>query len=429
MIAEKEKQAVASPAARSPAPGVNSTGQPPSGAKSSTAAMHVAVLTAGRDKPYALGLAAALKEQGVVQDFIGSDDVNAPELHGTPLVNFLNLRGGQSAAAGPVQKVTRVLAYYWRLLAYAATARPKVFHILWHNKFDFLDRTLVMGFYKLLGKRLIFTAHNVNAGKRDGCDTVWNRISLKSQYRLSDQIFVHTEMMKRELQQEFGVPAGKVTVIPFGINNTLPNTRLTKTEARARLGLGPDDKTVLFFGNIAPYKGLEYLTAAFAKLVKRDRSYRLVIAGRPKGCEEYWAGTRDEMERAGVRDRVIEKIEFIPDEAVEVYFKAADLLVLPYTLIFQSGVMFLGYSYGLPVLAADVGSLKEEIVVGRTGLVCRAKDSEALAQSIENYFGSDLYRELEQRRPEIRAFANERYSWTRVGEITKAVYARLLEKA
>lgn len=429
MIAEKENQTMESPAARSPVPGVNSTSRQPSRTNPSPAAMRVAVLTAGRDKPYALGLAAALKEQGVAQDFIGSDAVDSPELHGTPLVNFLNLRGDQTLEAGALQKVIRVMAYYWRLLAYAATARPKIFHILWHNKFDFLDRTLVMGFYKLLGKRLIFTAHNVNAGKRDGCDTVWNRISLKSQYRLSDQIFVHTEMMKLELQKEFRVPASKVTVIPFGINNTLPNTNLTKSEARARLGLGPEDKTVLFFGNIAPYKGLEYLTAAFTKLVGRDRGYRLVIAGRPKGCEDYWAGIRDGMERAGVRDCVVEKIEFIPDEEVEVYFKAADLLVLPYTLIFQSGVLFLGYSYGLPVLVADVGSLKEEIVVGRTGLVCRAKDSEALAQSIETYFGSDLYRELEQRRPEIRAFANERYSWTRVGEITKAVYARLLEKA
>lgn len=421
MIANQETPAPAAPPAH-----VSAVRSPV--AALPAAALHVAVLTAGRDKPYALGLAAALKEQGIMHDFIGSDAVDGPELHGTPLINFLNLRGDQSVEAGWVRKVTRIIAYYWRLLAYAVTARPKLFHILWHNKFDFLDRTLVMGFYKLLGKRLIFTAHNVNAGKRDGCDTIWNRISLKSQYRLADQIFVHTELMKRELQREFAVPETRITVIPFGINNTLPNTGLTKAEARKRLGLGREDKTVLFFGNIAPYKGVEYLAAAFAKLAAHDRSYRLVIAGRPKGCEEYWAGIRDEMERAGIRDRVIEKIEYVPDAEVEVYFKAADLLVLPYTLIFQSGVLFLGYSFGLPVLATDVGSLKEEIVEGRTGLVCPARDADALARTIGEYFGSSLYRELEQRRPEIRAFANERYSWTRVGEITKSVYARLLER-
>lgn len=395
------------------------------GTRKAAANLHVALLTAGRDKPYALGLAAALKEQGITQDFIGSDGVNGPELHGTPLINFLNLRGDQSAGAGAWSKVIRVLAYYWRLLAYAVTARPRIFHILWHNKFDFLDRTVVMGVYKLLGRRLIFTAHNVNAGKRDGCDTLWNRVSLKCQYRLSDHIFVHTEMMKQELQKEFRVPAGKVTVIPFGINNTLPNTKLTRSEAREKLDLGPEDQTILFFGNITPYKGLEYLTAAFASLAKRSGKYRLIIAGRPKDNEEYWAQIQAGLDRAGVRERVIERIEFIPDEAVEVYFKAADLLVLPYTLIFQSGVLFLGYSFGLPVLVADVGSLKDEIVPGRTGLVCRAKDAEALAQSVEDYFRSDMYRELEQRRPAIRAFANERYSWTRVGDLTRQVYERL----
>ena len=43
---------------------------------------------------------------------------------------------------------------------------------------------------------------------------------------------------------------------------------------------------MLFFGNIAPYKGLEYLVAAFAQLLKRDRNYRLLIVGKPKGIEE-----------------------------------------------------------------------------------------------------------------------------------------------
>lgn len=366
-------------------------------------------------------------EQGIVTDFIGSDDVDAPELHGTPLVNFLNLRGDQSVKAGLFQKMFRVVTYYGRLLAYAVTARPRIFHILWHNKFEFLDRTVVMGLYKLLGKRLVFTAHNVNAGKRDGCDTIWNRLSLRTQYRFADHILVHTDLMKRELLTEFAVPESKVSVIPFGINNTLPNSALTRTQAREKLGLQPGDKTLLFFGNIAPYKGVEYLTAALARLLPQDGSYRLIIAGRPKGSEAYWAGIHAELERAGICDRVVEKIEFIPDADVEIYFKAADLLVLPYTLIFQSGVLFLGYSFGLPVLAADVGALKEEIVIGQTGLVCRPRNPEHLAETICTYFCSDMYRELEARRPEIRKFANDRYSWTKVGQITKSVYARLLE--
>src|SRR5204863_6693643 len=115
--------------------------------------------------------------QGIVSDIIGSDEVDAPELHNTPLVHFLNLRGDTSSSANIWKKARRVLVYYLRLLGYAMRARPKIFHLLWHNKFLVFDRTVVMGFYRLLGKRLVLTAHNVNVGKRDGNDSVWNRTS------------------------------------------------------------------------------------------------------------------------------------------------------------------------------------------------------------------------------------------------------------
>ena len=117
---------------------------------------------------------------------------------------------------------------------------------------------------------------------------------------------------------------------------------------------------------------------------------------------------------------MIERIEYVPDADTEIYFKAADVLVLPYVHIFQSGVLFLGYNFGLPVIASDVGSLREDIVEGKTGFVCKPRDPVDLAKSIETYFSSELYRHLDARRQEIRDFANERYSWTRVGEITRA---------
>jgi len=386
----------------------------------------VSLLTGCRDKPYALGLVTALAAAGVQVDFIGSNELDSSELRANPQINFLNLRGDQSDDAGLLQKMARILIYYFQLIVYAAGARPKIFHVLWNNKFELFDRTVLMLYYKLLGKKTILTAHNVNAGKRDANDSWLNRATLKIQYLLCDHIFVHTKKMKCELLAEYGVPEKKVSVIPLGINHTVPNTALTGTEARRRLGIGARDKAILFFGQIAPYKGLEFLVAAFDELAKKDSSHRLIIVGRPKGPKSYWDEIKETMARGDARGRIIQKIEFVPDAETELYFKAADVLVLPYIRVFQSGVLFLGYSFGLPVIAADVGSLKEEIFEGKTGFVFEAKSATALTQAIQNYFESDLYRELNVRRREIQDFANDRYSWSKVAAITTAVYSKLL---
>ncbi len=390
--------------------------------------LKVSVLTGGADKPYALGLAGSLASQGIVLDFIGSDEIDGPQLHDTPKVNFLNLRGDQRSAVGRLAKARRVLKYYAMLVRYAAAAKPGLFHILWNNKFELFDRTLLMLYYKMLGKKIVFTAHNVNAGKRDSNDSLANRLSLRIQYSLADHIFVHTPKMKQELGADFGVPESKVTVIPFGINNTLPNSELTIADAKRQMGINPSRKTLLFFGNIAPYKGLNFLIAALEEVTKSGGDFQLIIAGRPKGCEPYWKQMQQAMDQSGVRNRILEKIEYIPDEQVELYFKAADVLILPYSHVFQSGVLFVGYSFGLPAIAADVGSLRDEIIEGKTGFICRPRDSTDLARVIEAYFASDLFRELDNRRQEIRDYANERYSWEKVGELTKQVYARLLNR-
>lgn len=390
-----------------------------------TLGSRVAVLTGGGDRPYALGLASSLIAQGVAFDFIGSDDLEAQQLCESRLVRFLNLRGDQRPDASTARRVTRVLVYYARLLWYASTTDAKVFHILWHNKLEILDRTAVLVFYRLLGKRIVFTAHNVNIGKRDGRDSWINRLTLRVQYRLVDHIFVHTDRMKRELQDEFGVPDQKVSVIPFGINDTVPNTSLTCGEARNQLGLEPGHKAVLFFGNIAPYKGLEYLVEAMALLARTAPDYRLIIVGRPKGPASYWQGIQRRIAAPELRSCVIERIEYVPDSATELYFKAADVLALPYTHVFQSGVLLLSYSFGLPVIASDVGSLSEDIVEARTGFVCASCDATSLARTIERYFSSDLYTQLGTRRAAIREFASERHSWAKVGAILVGVYTDL----
>jgi glycosyltransferase involved in cell wall biosynthesis len=387
----------------------------------------IALLTGGGDRPYAFGLTSALLSKGARLDLIGGDDLTPGDFGGAGNLTVLSFRKEPRPDAGALSKVSGILLYYGRLVRYALTAKPTVFHILWNNKFDTVDRVLLMLYYRLLGKKIVLTAHNVNAGERDATDTPLNRATLKAQYHLAHHIFVHTDKMKSELVDGFGIRRTAISVIPFGINNAVPHTALTPAEARNRLGIAVGEKTILFFGNIAPYKGLEYLVTAFRQVAVAGSQYRLIVAGRPKkGFETYWntikATIGDECERG----RIILRIEYIPDEETELYFKAADVLALPYSSIFQSGVLFLGYSFGLPVLAADVGSLKDDIIEGKTGFVFTARDSVDLARAIDAYFASDLFRGLDERRRAIREYANARYSWEAVADATRQVYAALL---
>jgi hypothetical protein len=83
---------------------------------------------------------------------ISSDELDATVFHGNSSVSFLNLRGDQEPASF-ARKALRVLVYYARLMHYAATAKPKIFNILWNSKVEYFDRTFLMCFYKSWGRR------------------------------------------------------------------------------------------------------------------------------------------------------------------------------------------------------------------------------------------------------------------------------------
>src|SRR5207245_9921823 len=101
-------------------------------------------------------------------------------------------------------------------------------YVIGNYKHELFNRTSLKLYYKILGKKIALTAYNVNEGSRNSTyDTLVNRLSLRVQYRLADHIFVHTEKMKSELCAEFGVREPAVTVIPYGVDKAVQDTRLT----------------------------------------------------------------------------------------------------------------------------------------------------------------------------------------------------------
>jgi D-inositol-3-phosphate glycosyltransferase len=389
----------------------------------------VALLTGCQDRHYAFGVATALANDGVFVDVIGSDEIDSPEFHTSEHLRFLNFRHGLRSNAGLPHKLAKLVGYYSRLLVYVSRSSPRILHILWNHKLKYFDRTILMLYYKLLRKKVVLTAHNVNQARRDATDSWLNRVTLKIQYRLCDHILVHTDKMRNELRQDFGVAAAAITVIPYPVNNALPDTDLTPGQAKQRLGLGEGDRTILFFGRIVPYKGIEYLIGAFDILAREQAAaYKLILAGEPmKEAEGYIRDIRHSLSERIAAGTAIVRAEFIPDEDIEVYLKGADVLVLPYREIFQSGVLIMAYSFGLPVVATDVGSFREDVIEGKTGFLSATADPAVLAKTIARYFASDLYRDLKSRRPELKAYVNRKHSWQTVAGLTRDAYEMVLK--
>ena len=390
--------------------------------------MKVALLTGGQDPHYARGLLRELLGRGVHVAFIGSDELADCQHHGTNRLEFHNLIGSQDPGDSLIAKVCRVLTYYGRLLVFAARTDVRLFHILWFRKFPYIERTLLNAYFKLLGKKLVFTAHNVDDQSRDGkTASVVNRLSLTFLYHIVDHIFVHTHAMKNRLVEEFKVAANKVTVVPFGINDVIPPSNATRSAARQQLGLGHDERVLLFFGNITPYKGIEDLLRAMAILVRGDKRFTLILAGpvKDRSCEAYWAALEYLIEELQLSKYVRKEIRYIPDRDVGLFFRASDVSVLPYRRVYQSGVLALSYAQGVPVIAADVGSLREDIVEGETGLVFRSGDVQDLAHKILTYFTSDLFIDPETRTRKICDYSATRFSWKANIERTYQVYERI----
>lgn len=152
------------------------------------------------------------------------------------------------------------------------------------------------------------------------------------------------------------------------------------------LNLNPDRKTLLFFGLIREYKGLDLLIQAMSFL---DDSCQLLIAGESYGD---FGKYRQLIEASPAKNRIQTRNQYISDEEVPVLFSAADILVLPYKSATQSGVIPVAYHFEVPIVATDVGSLKDTVETAGTGIVCRPQ-AESIAEGIQKIFseGTDKF--------------------------------------
>lgn len=174
------------------------------------------------------------------------------------------------------------------------------------------------------------------------------------------------------------------------INSFLP-APISKLEARKKLGWNPQQKIVLFFGLIRPYKGLELLIKAFEKKYLENENIVLKVVGE---CYENPKKYTDLVNQLGLQSRIEFDFEYKSVTGIQTCFSACDLIAQTYHTATQSGVTPLAYFYNKPLLVSDIEGLATPIKKDQTGH-CVQKNPKAIAAAINELFDTKKYLKIQ----------------------------------
>lgn len=276
---------------------------------------------------------------------------------------------------------------WWTAARAVRRAEPDAVIVVWWVPFF---APFVVGLRWLLGRApgrppLVLVCHNVlphDAGH--GVSRWLTGLAL----RRADGWLVHATPLVEAVAALVGPRArrpGAVARAALPLHHLAPDGPPTATGAptAARAGAASDPPTLLFFGLVRPYKGLDVLIDALALARAEVPGLRLVVAG------EFWqpaSGFAAQAARRGVADAVALRDGYVPNEAVAALFAGADAVVLPYRAATSSGVLTLAIEHGVPMIVTAVGGLPEVVVDGDAGLVVPPGDPAALAAAIVRLF-------------------------------------------
>lgn len=237
---------------------------------------------------------------------------------------------------------------------------------------------LLVSIPKLFGLKTAVISHDVSSFTNNDSPIIQSLIY----NTLSDYIVVHNRFSCDTLTNSIRINnPSKIAIIKHGGYLDHIGPRPAKEKLRSELGLEEDAKYILFFGQIKKVKGLDILLEALGKV---PDDIKLIIAGKP--WKDDFSDYDELIEKCRLENRVIKIIRFIEDHEREKLFFAADVNVLPYRIIYQSGVLLMAMSHGLPVIASDLPANKEIINDGENGMLFTSEDSDDLSLKIKLFF-------------------------------------------
>lgn len=279
-------------------------------------------------------------------------------------------------------------------------------------------RELLKFIVRLLRLRLkrspiVWTVHNVipHESEHPGLD-LWLARLLG---RVAHRVICHSREARDEIVRQYLLKGSRIAVIPHGhYIDSYPNT-VTAEEARRRLGLPPQGTVVLLLGLIRPYKGVDELVRAFIAADPADTT--LVLAGQPMNGVD--PGELGEMAQLHPRVRVF--AHFIPDDEIQVFMNAADIVAIPYRKSLTSGAMILAMSFGKPCLAFD-SPVARSVTDEESSILVSRKNPGALEEALRTLPA----REVLRRKGERNLSLIRRFDWDSIAGLTEQTYLQAL---
>jgi len=253
--------------------------------------------------------------------------------------------------------------------------------------------------------RIIGLADNVIPHEKRPGDTMFTKYFLGS----CDAFITMSEKVMVDLRSIEKDKPAKLVAHPLYDNF---GEKVSKQEAREKLGISLDEKVILFFGFIRKYKGLDLLFDAMADERIKTSGIKLLVAGEFYEDEK---GYEEQIDRLNIRSQLIMRTHFIPDREVLYYFCAADLVVQPYKNATQSGVTPLAYHFEKPMVVTNVGGLPAMVPDHKAGLVAEPQP-EAIASAILEFYalGEEFFI------PHLRS-EKQKLSWSKLADTIKSL--------
>lgn len=299
------------------------------------------------------------------------------------------------------------------ILIKAKQEKFKIAHIQSINEIDIL---LILAL-KLFGLKVIFTIHNVLPRHRKL--TYLHNILYKYIYSLCDQLIIHTESGKNQIVNLFKVNRNKITVIPHGsFEFFVPERSISKIEAKKKLGFDKNTKTLLFFGAIRANKGLNKLLEAIPDITQKYNNLKCMIVGEP--FDDY-INYKRQIDTTNIKKYIYEKLGYIDNKEIPLFFFATDIVVLPYLEVTGSGVLQIAYAFGKPIVASNLQGFAEVVEENKNGILVNIDNTNELSKGIISLLSNEKM--LETMGEHSKYLGETKYSWDSIALKTSHIYS------